>query len=95
MNINTFVIKQTINAMSNVFRTVFIDKVPLLEDFIESAALFSDIFATRGMKIVLSGTDSLSFVFAESERLYNRCVMARTTFISYRESERVLGYGYL
>lgn len=73
------------------FRTVFIDEVTLLEDFVEGAALFSDVFATRGMKIVLSGTDSLGFVFAESEQLYDRCVMARTTFIPYREFERVLG----
>lgn len=73
------------------FRTVFIDEVTLLEDFVEGAALFSDVFATRGMKIVLSGTDSLGFVFAESEQLYDRCVMARTTFIPYREFEQVLG----
>lgn len=40
------------------FRYVFIDEVTLMEDFIDSAALFSDVFATMGMKIVLSGTDS-------------------------------------
>ena len=42
----------------NGFRYVFIDEVTLLEDFIEGAALFSDIYASSGMKIVLSGTDS-------------------------------------
>lgn len=40
---------------------VFIDEVTLMEDFIDSAALFSDIFVAMGMKIVLSGTDSLGF----------------------------------
>lgn len=34
-----------------------------MEDFIEGAALFSDIYASSGMKIVLSGTDSLGFIF--------------------------------
>lgn len=41
------------------FRYVFFDEVTLMEDFIEGAALFSDIFAACGMKIVLSGSDSL------------------------------------
>ena len=72
-------------------RYVFIDEVTLLSDFIEGAALFSDIFASSGMKIVLSGTDSLGFLFAEDEQLYDRCVMLHTTFIPYREFENVLG----
>lgn len=70
---------------------VFIDEVTLMQDFIEGAALFSDIYASSGMKIVLSGTDSLGFVFTESEQLYDRCIMLHTTFISYREFENVLG----
>ena len=73
------------------FRYIFIDEVTLLSDFIEGAALFSDIFAASGMKIVLSGTDSLGFLFAEDEQLYDRCFMLHTTFIPYREFERVLG----
>ena len=36
------------------YRYVFIDEVTLLNDFIEGAALFSDVFAASGMKIVLS-----------------------------------------
>lgn len=32
-----------------------------MEDFIQRAALFSDLFVACGMKIVLSGTDSLFF----------------------------------
>ena len=70
---------------------VFIDEVTLLNDFIEGAALFSDVFAASGMKIILSGTDSLGFMFAEDEELYDRCIMCHTTFIPYREFERVLG----
>ena len=73
------------------FRYVFLDEVTLMEDFIEGAALFSDVFAACGMKIVLSGTDSLGFLFTEDEQLYDRCVMLHTTFIPYREFESVLG----
>lgn len=73
------------------YRYVFIDEVTLLNDFIEGAALFSDVFAASGMKIVLSSTDSLGFMFTEDEELYDRCIMCHTTFIPYREFERVLG----
>lgn len=76
---------------SNGFRYVFIDEITLMEDFIEGAALFSDIYASSGMKIVLSGTDSLGFIFTEHEQLYDRCILLHTTFIPYREFENVLG----
>lgn len=73
------------------YQYVFIDEVTLMEDFIEGAALFSDIYASSGMKIVLSGTDSLGFIFTEYEQLYDRCILLHTTFIPYREFEYVLG----
>jgi len=73
------------------FCYVFLDEVTFMEDFIEGAALFSDVFATSGMRIVLSGTDSLGFLFAEDEQLYDRCILLHTTFIPYREFESVLG----
>lgn len=76
---------------SEGFRYVFIDEVTLLSDFIEGAALFSDIYAGGGMKIVLTGTDSLGFIFAGSDQLYDRCITLHTTFIPYREFESVLG----
>ena len=75
----------------NGFRYVFIDEVTLLEDFIEGAAIFSDIYASSGMKIVLTGTDSLGFAFTREEQLYDRCILLHTTFIPYREFEEVLG----
>ena len=75
----------------NDYRYVFLDEVTFAKDFIEGAALLSDIYAASGMKIVLSGTDSLGFLFSESEELYDRCIMLHTTMIPYREYERVLG----
>lgn len=73
------------------YRYVFIDEVTLMDDFIEGAALFSDIYATSGMKIVLSGTDSLGFLFSEDRELYDRCFMLHTTFVPYYEFAGVLG----
>ncbi|WP_026659373.1 AAA family ATPase [Butyrivibrio sp. AC2005] len=76
------------------YKYVFIDEVTLMEDFIEGSALFSDIYASSGMKIILSGTDSLGFAFTREEQLYDRCILLHTTFIPYREFEEVLGiYG--
>lgn len=78
----------------NGYKYVFLDEMTLMEDFIECSALFSDIYASSGMKIVLSGTDSLGFAFSKEEQLYDRCIMLHTTFIPYREFENVLGiYG--
>ena len=79
------------NLESQGYRYIFIDEVTLIEEFVEGAALFSDIFAMSGMKIVLSGTDSLGFMFSEDEQLYDRCIMIHTTFIPYREFSKVLG----
>ena len=73
------------------YEYVFIDEVTLMTDFIDSASLFSDIYAQMGMKIVLSGTDSLGFWFARDNELYDRVRMVHTTFIPYREYSRILG----
>ena len=76
---------------SEGYRYVFIDEVTLMSDFIEGAALLSDIYAAMGMKIVLSGTDSLGFLFSEDDQLYDRCYKVHTTHIPYREFDEILG----
>jgi len=73
------------------YEYIFIDEVTLMKDFIDSASLFSDIYARMGMKIVLSGTDSLGFWLARDNELYDRVWMIHTTFIPYREYSRLLG----
>lgn len=70
---------------------VFIDEITLMKDFIDSASLLSDVYAMFGMKIVLSGTDSLGFVLSADEELYDRTVTIHTTFIPFREYSRLLG----
>jgi len=73
------------------FRYVLLDEVTLMREFIDSAALLSDVYAAQGMKIVLSGTDSLGFWFALRQELYDRAKILHTTFIPYREHSRLLG----
>ena len=75
----------------NGYKYVFIDEVTLMEDFIGTAALLSDIFAMMGMKIVLSGADSLGFAIANQDELYDRNIMIHTSFISFKEYSRLLG----
>ena len=70
---------------------VFIDEVTLISDFIDSAAILSDIYSAMGMKLVLSGTDSLGFWLAVHEELYDRAVMVHTTYIPFSEHSRLLG----
>lgn len=72
------------------YKYVFIDEITLIEKFIDNAALLSDVYAVQGMKIVLSGTDSLGFWFAQNEELYDRAVTIHTTFIPFREYSRLL-----
>lgn len=73
------------------YKYIFLDEITLLEDFIDSAAVLSDIYAMQGIKIVMSGTDSLGFWFVEHEELYDRAYMIHTTFIPFREHARLLG----
>lgn len=87
---------QTIDDMSRLtkdlkalfelgYRYVFIDEITLLSDFIDTAAVLSDVFSMMGMKIVVSGTDSLGFAMANRDELYDRSVTIHTSFIPFRE----------
>ena len=72
------------------FKYVLIDEVTLLSDFIDGASLLSDIYAPSGMKIVLSGTDSLGFWLTLRQELYDRAYTFHTTHIPFREHARLL-----
>ena len=74
----------------NGCKYVFIDEITLMEDFINTAADLSDIFAMMGMKIIVSGMDSLGFAMANRDELYDRSVTIHTSFIPFREYSRLL-----
>jgi len=73
------------------YKFILIDEITLIDKFIDNAALLSDVYAVQGMKIVLSGTDSLGFWFAQNEELYDRAITVHTTFVPFREHSRLLG----
>lgn len=71
-------------------RYVLIDEVTLAADFIDGASLFSDVYAMSGMKIVLSGTDSLGFWMSINQELFDRAYLFHTSFVPFREYSRLL-----
>ncbi len=77
------------------FRYLFLDEITRMEDFPEGAGLLSDVFATSGIKIVLSGRDSLKFLFAQSRQLYGRSIVLHASPIPYREYTQLFGLQHI
>ncbi len=73
------------------YKYVFIDEITLMDDFIDASSFLSDIYAAMGMKIVISGTDSLGIYLASKSELYDRTYFVHTTWIPYPEHSRLLG----
>ena len=69
---------------------VCLDEITKAKDFITSSSVLPDIFAKEGMKIVVAGTDSLGFQFADIGELFDRTKRIRTTHIPFAEHSRVL-----
>lgn len=70
---------------------VCFDEITKAEDFISRSASLPDVFAKMGMRIIVTGTDSLGFRFAENYELYGRTKQINTTHIPFAEHCRVLG----
>ncbi|MCM1130410.1 MAG: AAA family ATPase [Roseburia sp.] len=76
--------------LHNGYKYVFIDEITLMHDFINTAAILSDVFSMMGMKIIVSGTDSLGFAMANRNELYDRSLMIHTSYIPFKEFSRLL-----
>lgn len=64
---------------------IFINEITKVSDFINNSASLADCFAKAGVRIIISGTDSLSIAFAEDYELYDRVRKVNTTYISFAE----------
>ncbi|MBE6143672.1 MAG: helix-turn-helix domain-containing protein [Erysipelotrichaceae bacterium] len=69
---------------------LLIDEITLLEDFINVSSILPNICSMLGLKIILSGTDSLGFKLAERNELYDRAIFVHTTYISFKEFSYLL-----
>ena len=76
-------------------RYVFIDEVTKARNFITASSVLADIYAAEGIKIVLSGTDSLGFFLAKSDELYDRAELIHTTYIPFSEQHYLIGKGIM
>lgn len=91
---NLTVVSESLHQLFDLgYKFIFIDEVTRLDEFIDCASLFSDIYAAMGLKIVLSGADSLGLWLTLYEELYDRAKAIHTTFIPYREYSRLLQTG--
>ncbi|MCD8294303.1 MAG: AAA family ATPase [Clostridia bacterium] len=72
-------------------RYVFIDEITAMPDFKEACSLLADSYAACGMRIVLSGSSSLAFIFCHDEGMADRSVILDTTYIPYKDCVNVLG----
>jgi hypothetical protein len=93
-----FVICEDGDLMQDLHRTlkehraytyVFIDEITKISNFINTSSMISNYHKCLGREIVISGTDSLSFLFASSDSLFDRLRYIHTTYISFDE------YNYL
>ena len=72
------------------YRYGFIDEITFIDDFVDTAGVLADIYAAMGMKLVISGTDSLGLWLAGQNELYDRTYTIHTTRISYAEHAKLL-----
>lgn len=79
-----------IEAKQKGIKLICFDEITKASDFIDNSAILSDIFAKQGVNIIVSGTDSLGFAFAEESELYDRMIKIRTTHIPFAEHCKVL-----
>ena len=69
----------------NGYKYIAIDEITECEDFIDRCAPLSNDFASSGMKIFITGTDSLSLLFAINNKLFDRATIFHTTYVSFYE----------
>ena len=73
------------------YKYVVIDEITTCEDFTKGVAALADNFTASGMRIFISGTDSLLLWLIASDELYDRQYTLHTTHIPFSEWKRLLG----
>ena len=72
------------------YRYVFVDEATRLEDFLDGASTLADELASTGLRIVLTGTDSLNFDNALYDALFGRTEIFRTSWLPWHEWSRIM-----
>ncbi|MBO6264400.1 MAG: hypothetical protein J6M57_00100 [Acidaminococcaceae bacterium] len=82
-------------AWDNDTRLIFLDGIERSRDFVRISSYLTNLFSVKGMCIVVSGDDSLSFDIAKRGELYCRTVDFHTTYMPYTEYCRMFGISRL
>lgn len=83
-------IRQTIENNKDC-KYIFIDEATKASNFISTSSVLADAYAGGGKKVVLAGTDSLGFLIAKYDELYDRANFIHTTYIPFKEYRELLG----
>lgn len=67
------------------FRYIFVDEITLLEDFMDISNIYADSYVQDGLRLVLTGTDSLGFYLTSKDGLYDRIHLIHSTYIPFYE----------
>lgn len=73
------------------FTNFFIDEITRLHDFSKKGSVLADVYAAYGLRIVISGTDSLLLEIAKRSTLFDRVISVRTTWMPWREHAAIAG----
>jgi predicted AAA+ superfamily ATPase len=75
---------------------LFIDEATYLGGFINAVAEWADVFVpSYGLKIIISGTDSLMLATAQTTSLFHRFVQFSTNWCSFPEYNRITEKSYV
>lgn len=74
---------------------IFVDEVTKAKGFVNTCSFFADAYSITGKRVVLAGTDSLGFLLANSNELFDRALLIHTTYIPFKEYQYLLGHGIL
>lgn len=78
-------------CLNSGYKYVFIDEITELNDILYFIATLADKYVTLGMKIIISGADSYKLALASNSALYDRYEGVKTTYISFKEYNMLLG----
>ncbi len=90
-NINQVNFFNTIESLStsHKYDVIIVDEITSIDGLLTCGNQLSDICSGFGQKIIVTGTQSLMLDIAENDILYDRIDFIDTTYLSYKEYERL------
>lgn len=73
------------------YKYIFVDEITFVDGFIQNANIITDTLGKQGAKLVLTGTHSLCLKMAELSSMYDRVYRIDTSYVSFKESNSLLG----